>query len=151
MNIAKALKVKSRLVGDLQKAQALFARENSRRDDNVSKLDVPALWNEVTELTNKVVALKSAISLASANAQPLLVKLAEFKARINFLNSIQTKEGVETTTISYSSEVTKDYTWSVFKNSEEIRLLVKGTEQEIDNLQDQIDTYNAITQVNFKE
>ena len=40
MNIAKALKVKNRLIGQIQKQQDIVMRENSRRNDNPSTIDV---------------------------------------------------------------------------------------------------------------
>lgn len=151
MNIAKALKVKSRLVSDLKKAQDLFARENSRRDDNVSKFDRSVLWNDVLKLYEKVVTIKGAIATASVNIQPKLVELAEMKSHINFLNSIQTKEGTETSVVSYGSDVTKEYTWNVYMNNQEVLKMVSETEKIIDETQDEIDDYNAKTKVDYTE
>ena len=65
MNISKALKIKNRLVGELVKLQEIAKRENSRRNDNISKVDCGEVFNQIGVTRTKLVALKSAIVEAS--------------------------------------------------------------------------------------
>jgi len=143
MNIAKALKVKNRLVGELAKIQEIWQRENSRLADSPSKIDVADIANQYEKALNKVISIKTAISEASAPIALELVSLAELKGKINFINSLPCREGSED---QYSGRDTlKTVTWKAYVNQETKDKMVADIQGRINDTQDTIDAFNAST------
>jgi hypothetical protein len=148
MNISKALKVKNRLVGELVRLQDIFKRENSKRNDNVSEIDAEKAYNDVLEAFDKVVALKGAINKATAGIAIKLAELSEYKKYLTFIQSVPVKEGPETVQGGYGKDPI-NYTWKAFINRAKIDEKVAHYQSKIDALQDEIDEFNAKTQVEF--
>jgi hypothetical protein len=145
MNIAKALKVKNRLVGRIANQQLIITRENCRRDDNVSMVNVEAEFEVLQNLVNELVNLKTQISVASTPIFGKIVQMQEQKAFVNYLRSISTREGVEIE--SYGQTVVKEYKWTSFINDVKKDILIKELEDSINALQDEVDNFNAITSI----
>ncbi len=150
MNISKALKVKNRLVGELAKQQEIFKRENSRRNDNPSTVNAADVLLNVVAVFDKLVKLKGAINEASAPVSEKLAKLTELKQYINFVSSVPCREGEELTLIGSNREKLS-YTWTALLNREKIDHEVSFLQKKINDLQDEIDTFNSQTTVNFSE
>lgn len=149
MNIAKALKVKNRLVGELTKLQEIARRENSRRNDNPSQVNVGEVFDQIAETRSKLVSLKAAIVQASAPVAKELAQLAEVKAFLNWVPALPVREGEEKVAIGHSKD-TIDYTWTAFMNRQAVDRWVAKLQLEANSLQDQIDDFNAQTQVNWE-
>ena len=150
MNISKALKVKNRLIGEVNRLQEIVRRENSRRDDNPSTVDVENAVLNLEATRIKLIALKGEVNKASAPISGKLAMLGEIKSQINFYNSLPTREGEELTLIGANREKLS-FQWKAFFNKEKIDLFVKSQQEIIDQTQDEIDDFNARTQVNFTE
>ncbi len=150
MNISKALKVKNRLIGEVNRLQEILKRENSRRNDNPSEVNVEETANLLIETRQKLISLKGAIGEASAPLSEKLSFLTEQKAAINFYNSLPTREGEELTLVGANREKLA-YQWTAFYNRENLDRLIKGIQLNINETQDQIDDFNARTQVNWAE
>jgi len=148
MNIAKALKVKNRLVSEISRLQDIFRRENSRRDDSQSQVDLLKIETELFEARNKLIRLKGALNRASAPISESLAELAERKTQILFLKGLPTRVGVET--VAYGNEK-KEYNWSSFYSREIVDEKVKAVQVAIDELQDKIDCFNARTKVEYND
>lgn len=147
MNISKALKVKNRLIGKISSLMEIIKRENSRRNDNPSTVNVEDLFVELSKTREKLVNLKAAIVMASAPIARSLASLSEIKDHINWMRSLPTREGQEIIHIGASQSI--GYNWSSFVNREKLDLLLKSHQDEIDKLQDEVDEFNAKTQVNI--
>lgn len=150
MNIAKALKVKNRLVGELNRKKEIFSRENSKRNDDASQINPELAYNEVLATFDKLVELKGAINKATAGVSGKLAELAEYKQYLNFIQGVPCKEGTFKEFLGYGSEAV-DYTYTAFLNQAAIDEKVEHYQTKINTLQDEIDEYNAKTQVDFKE
>lgn len=150
MNISKALKVKNRLVGEVNRLQEILRRENSRRNDNPSTVNVETISGELLDARQKLVLLKGAINQASSPVSAKLANLAESKNAINFYNSLPTREGEELTLIGSNREKLA-YQWTAYLNKQGIDDLVQAIQDDINATQDEIDTFNAQTQVDFAE
>jgi hypothetical protein len=146
MKIAKALKVKNRLTGELNKIREIWKRENSRRSDNISHVDVEQLEKEHSDLFVKLVEIKSAISVASYGISYKLVKLAELKSHINFINSLHAREGDEVSFVGRDQEKLV-YTWKSHYNQQKKDEMVSAIQEQINMLQDEIDDYNSKTDI----
>jgi hypothetical protein len=148
MNISKALKVKNRLAGEVSKLQDIVRRENSRRSDNPSKINVEEAYGSLFNIINSLIALKSSISRASAPISDKLSQLSELKTHVNWVSSLPTREGVEKVSYGHSKDV-HDYEWTAFFNRERLDAEVETLQEEINKLQDEVDDYNAKTSVDY--
>lgn len=146
MNIAKALKVKNRLVGDIKKYQEIAYRENSRRSDNPSKINVEEVFTALNKTRMTLVQLKTAIVKASAPIAYELTALAEVKQILYWISTIPTREGDEKVSYGMSNEP-EVYKWVAHVNREKLDMIVIALQQDANDLQDKIDDFNATTQI----
>lgn len=155
MNIAQALKSKNRILGEMNKLFSFIERHNITskkvgtdrplRDGSVTPESVLEAFQNYLSLGEKLVEAKSAIQLASAPIAPKLVGLAEAKSLLSRVNTISVKEAVkveggfgkESYEIEYSSAITEKAQIAI---AEELQ-------NSINELQDEIDAFNATTQV----
>lgn len=149
MNIAKALKVKNRLIGELNHRQSLIATHNVRNSVNVAKVNAHALLQESFVLRHNITTLKGAIATASAPIAVKLVELAETKSFVAWLTALPIKESKELQGSYGSPSVEVEY---VSQITEEARQdLLTKSKNLINSLQDEVDEFNARTQVDWEE
>lgn len=146
MNLSQALKTKNRLAGELVRQQQILRRENARRSDSVSGVDCKAVWERILKLSEELGAIKGKITTANIGIYPALERMAELKSRISFVQELEKREGPEVTYVGRDQEQVT-YTWTSFINQEKSDALVLELQAEIDKLQDQVDAYNATTEV----
>lgn len=152
ISLAKALKIKNRLVGELATLQQTARQHNAlpieSREEKSVRLD--KVWEDLQKVSNRLVELKSKIAVATAGITPLLVDLAETKGTIAFLESLPIKEGKEDTQIGYGvNSSLKTIIWNSFIDEAQKSKLIKENKERIDLLQDQIDEFNAVTKIDF--
>lgn len=148
MNIAKALKVKNRLAGDLSKLQEVARRENSRRNDNPSQIDVDKIFGVLKQTSETLARLKASISRASAPIADKLAFLTELKNYINWVSCLPTREGEEKVSYGHSSEIAV-YNWTAYLNRQNLDLEIESIQIKINALQDEIDEFNASTTIDL--
>lgn len=145
MNIAKALKTKNRLSGELARAKTIFARENSHRIGEARKSDPKTLLAEVDRTQEDLVKIKTAIALASAPISEKLVRMGELKSRMAWINDLTIIEGAHKD--RFSSEKTETEMWEAHIGKVERDAEVGTIQKTINDLQDEIDDFNATTKV----
>lgn len=146
MNLAQALKQKNRLAGELVRQQQILQRENARRSDSVSTVDREAVYERILEISEELGELKGKITQANVNIYPALERMAELKSRIAFVQGLPKREGEEIQPLHGDREPLK-YQWDSFINQEKSDELVAELQEQINDLQDEVDTYNATTEV----
>ena len=146
MNLSQALTQKNRLAGELVRQQQILQRENARRSDSVSKVDRAAVWAKIQQLSEELGVLKGKITTANVSIYPALERMAELKSRISFLNTLPKREGEEFTFVGRDQEKVT-YTWDSLINQEKTDQMVAALQVDINALQDQVDAYNATTQI----
>lgn len=146
MNLAQALKKKNRLAGEIVRAQSILQRENARRSDNVSKVDRKEAFEKIIVLSKELGYLKAAIAKANVGIYSALERMAEYKSLISFYQSLDKREGEEITFVGRDQEKLV-YTWNSFITQAECDIRVAELQQLINDLQDQVDTYNATTNI----
>lgn len=152
ISLAKALKIKNRLVGELASLQAVARQHNSlpieSRGEKSVSLD--KVWEDIQNTSNRIVELKSKIAVATAQIAPYLVDLAETKSTISFLETLPIKEGKEDTQIGYGvNSSLKTVVWNSYIDEASKNKLVKENKNRLDSLQDKIDEFNAVTKIDF--
>lgn len=153
ISLNKALKIKNRLAGELAKLQTSAQSNNCVREDQKEgkTVDVEKVWNEMALTRAALIDLKGKIAEASASIAPKLVKMAELKAEIVFLNSVPVKEGNEDFTVGYGASASvKTVKWNSYISAARKEELIREFQNSIDSLQDEIDEYNAVTKIDFK-
>lgn len=146
MNLAQALKQKNRLAGELVRQQQILQRENARRSDSVSQVDRDAVYEKILSLSDELGELKGKITQANVNIYPALERMAELKSRISFLQGLAKREGEEVVFVGRDQEQVK-YQWDSFINQEKCDETVAELQEQINDLQDEVDAYNATTEV----
>lgn len=152
ITLAKALKIKNRLAGELAKLQAIIRTHNAVRSDRIEErsIDIDEIWKQIKSVRNNLVSIRSKIAEATSSIAPKLIQMEEYKSYITFLNTLPIRETTETEVIGYgAAALTKEYKWESFISEAEKNLLINEAQKSIDLLQDEVDEYNAITKISI--
>lgn len=146
MKLTKALKTKNRLAGEVKRLEAILSRENSRPTSSTSKVDRGEVYTRLLETTGELIEIKAAIARANGPIYSAISRMAELKSRIVFLQNLNTKDGVYQEAVGYAKEPTK-VTYTAYLKREGVDEEVVNLQDRIASLQDEIDEYNAKTDV----
>lgn len=144
MTIKQALKAKNQLVSQIQELTLLIKTSNSiivgnKRDYNVSEL-MMQLDSKIMEL----ITLKGKIQRANTPVLEKIYLLSELKNKVTAYKSIDTSEGRQRSLYGNPSEV---ISMEVELSKSTVRDIIKGIESEIIEIQDALDTFNAVTHI----
>ena len=154
MTIARALKEKERIAKRFTKARDRFAATNCIREGEEREVEANVAYESMRDLHKRYVAIKMAIAAANAGISPKLAEMLSLRAEIAFYTNLVCKK----------SEMADE--WITNKNGEQRCQRVKvafdtfideNARQEIlekltcrlDNLQDEVDNFNATHFVEF--
>ena len=146
MKLSQALKLKNRLAGEIAQKQQILQRENARRNDNPSKVNAQEVFDQIVKLSEELGTLKGKISTANIGIYSKLERMAELKSFIAFLVSLPKREGEEVQFVGRDQEKLT-YTWTSLINQEACDKRVAELQTAIGNLQDEVDQYNATTDI----
>jgi hypothetical protein len=154
-NLAQALKQKNRLAGEIARDREIVQRENSRKESQAIRADVRTVFEQSVARSRELAAFKGAIAAANAGVltgdRGIYVKLnlqAELRGLIVFLKALNTKEGEDLERVGF---LTRDeavrtlYLATITRD--EVDRLVAAHQAEIEQLQDEIDEFNATTRI----
>ena len=153
MNIAKALKVKNRLIGELKSLRERFASVNAYIDNDGSTVDRGAIFKSIGQTQERLIALKSALAYASANIAHKLVEIAETKSELEFFKNLYILEGF-TSSYEFDAEgkqIVRQVPRKNYIDENTRQDIMKSLSDKIANLQDEIDDYNAMTIIDWKD
>ena len=145
MTVKQALKLKNKLVKEiteeLQKAQSYNSVEvGSNRPYSSSE----SLAN-VSTLTNQLIELKTKIHQANSPVYDKIFRLSELKSLVSKIKVLNCTEGTSNDYYSRRSENPPVMTSEI--SIVERDGMVKIMEDEIESIQDELDTHNALTQI----
>ena len=143
MNLAKALKLKNRLIQNINELQSEVQRNNSYREDGIRKIDTHKSMEDLVAATEKLIKLKISIFVASTPMRENILRLGELKSRIQFLKGINTTEG-------YVDNYDGKTLYSVEYDVSYIKNEVKTCESLIDELQEELDKFNHTTEIEIE-
>jgi hypothetical protein len=146
VSLAKALKIKNRLSGELSRIKSIALRENSKNEKQFKEDVAIQAFEQVSELHDQLIEVKRAIYEANSGIAREMASLAEAKSLIDFVRVIPTKQGEYEESFNYRDE-TKPVNYSCYKTQEQVDSWVKSIQEYIDDIQDTIDEYNAKTKV----
>lgn len=140
MNITKALKLKKKLIKKAESAYSRFSKYNSVPAAAETPYDAMAAYQEWIDLTNQIIDLKTKIHLANAPVYGKIFRMSELKSLISQLKRVSTTSGKIR---AYGEETIMTAAMTLVQRDE----LVNQFETEIDTLQDELETHNALTKI----
>lgn len=146
VSVAKALKLKNRLVNRLAKTTQDIAQNNSCIEEQKGRVDVAKLLELREKLTQAVVDVRVKVQAANVKIQGKLVLLSERKGDIVFFSALNTFDGVQRH--NYQNTEVKHV---AHLQKVDVDNKVKQLEAEVDTLQDEIDAYNARTKIDVPQ
>jgi len=140
MNVKQALQAKNKLVAEIKECYRILQTQNSIEEGNPRRYSVKKKLEEVVELTNSLVQLKSKLHRANAPVYDKIFQMAELKGIIKELKKMDVSEGKQTE--RYGSVVSvKEVEMNVIERDDK----VKEYESEVERIQNELDIHNSNT------
>ena len=153
ISISKALKIKSRMAGVVKELEKYITGANCVKDSQVERISIgfSETFGKLSKARENLILIKSRIAEASAPIQSKLIEIAEAKSMITFYQSIMIKEGVFTETIGFGvNAAAKEVTYHNYIDSKSRAETIQQLEGKIDDLQDEIDAFNASVKIDWE-
>ncbi len=142
ISLAKALKVKNRLTGRLNKTTETIQSFNSVLETQANDVDVTEQLKMRDRIKDALITLKTAIYHGNSEIQQSIYTLGEAKSEIAFYGCVSTHDGVQPH--SYQNTPVK-YVATLKRADVDAKLA--QLENTIDQLQDKLDEYNHSTKI----
>jgi len=149
MSLSKALKEKNRLVGKLSQKLAILTQENSKVKGSERTFDLHVVFDEMMTLHKKVVQIKQIAAAANAPIAGKLSELSELKGMIGMIKRIDTKVGITQSHGPFSDDSKHEY--EAVLTAPFLLQQTEELEGKVEQLQDEIDEFNAKTVVEIPD
>ncbi len=143
MTIRQALKEKNSLLKRIKDEMVKVNDYNSIDEGNVRPYSTRECLIKVKELTDELTRLKTRIHLANAPVYYKIFELSELKNLVKNIRMVDCSEGKVTERYSRSEPSIKVAEIGVVERD----TIIKDFEEQIERLQDELDHYNATTQI----
>lgn len=145
MTIKQALKLKNKLVQDLNKLTEKLHNNNSIIEGNTRDYSAKELLAEMYVRIDELTAIKTQIHKANAPVYDKIFLLSELKSAVNKLKSLDCTSGLAVDFFSRRSEtsIVKTAEISTVERDNEIQFL----ENRIEELQEELDYHNVTTEI----
>ena len=145
MNIRQALKEKNKLVKEIQDLYVRISQYNSVEVGAHRPYSPKQLMETLNQKSNQLIELKSKIHRANAPVYDKIFRLSELKSTITRIKNLDCTEGVSNDYYSRNREnpPVKTAEISIIERDE----MVKHMEEQIETIQDILDTHNQNTQI----
>lgn len=141
MKIAKALKLKNQLAGEVAQLRELLAKQNSRSTKQKFDYDNREVLTRLRAKLEELVKVKAAIAAANAEVYDKIFRLAELKGLVATLTGLETKAGVFHEGGRFGEPAYEvEYVAQLAKV--DVDKLVAELKNEIQSLQDALDEFN---------
>jgi hypothetical protein len=147
MKIAKALKLKNQLAGDVAQLKELLAKQNVRSTKQKFDYDNREVLTRLRAKLDELVKVKAALAAANAEIYDKIFRLAELKGLVATLTALDTKSGVFHEGRGFG-EGTYEVEYVAQLGKVDVDKLVAGFKDEIRSLQDALDEFNFTHSVN---
>jgi hypothetical protein len=144
MKLSKALKLKNKKVTDYNNTVTKMVSYNSYDIDTKQSYNSTELYMEVIDKREDLIKFKTAIHLTSEPIREKIFRLGEYKNLLINLNRLSTTEGVVKGR-GYGEFDKSTYACSI--NEIQKVEMMDWYQTEIENIQDEIDVFNATTEL----
>lgn len=150
ITLSKALSLKKRLVGEIDRLGKIISANNSWRVENGSTYDiVNDVYPKYLKAKDDLSRIKTAINAANHPIQAGIFKLAELKDTIVTLKKIEPKKGKHfESTSKYGSE-SVEINFDCAFDRKTLDNMIVTIQDEIDELQSELDAFNAVNHIDF--
>ena len=146
MTIARALKEKERVARKLKSARETLGRVNSVMVGLKRPVDAKEAFEAVQRLQNRFLEIKKAIAAANAGISAQLTEMLVVRAEKEYYEKLDCRESSprgEWETSNDGSRVWRTEEFDVYINEGRRKEIVEALEQRLDDLQDEVDAFNA--------
>lgn len=156
MSIARALKEKERIARRLAEARRLFASVNSSLPDVKPTASPAETYEEMQLLQKRYLEIKKAIAEANAGISAQLTEMLVLRAEIDYYNGLNCQEESFTDEWDYGDHGVKTrrrvrIVYNTVVNEARRRQIRDELTRRLDDLQDEVDVYNATHTVDVPE
>lgn len=146
MTLHKALQKKNLLVGEVKDLRSQILAKNRYSEETMpsSRMDTVPLLNKLGELSNTLVALKTAIQTANVPIYGVLQEIEECKSHLAFVAQISCTEEVETRGYGESERQVLFY---AYIKEEDVRGMRQLLKEKLERLTDEVNTFNYVTTI----
>lgn len=144
MKLSKALKLKNKKIREYNEVVTKMLRSNSYDVDSKKVYNAAELLKEAETKLNDLIAFKAAIHSTSEPIRSTIFKLGETKSFLGNFNGISVREGLVKDS-SYGGQTVTTYAVDI--NEVEKAAYIKKLQDTIETLQEEIDTFNATTEL----
>ena len=148
MKIAKALKLKNQMAGEVAQLKELLAKQNSRSTKQKFDYDNREVLAGLRVKVAELVKVKAALAVANAEIYEKIFRLAELKGLVVALTGLDTKAGVFHEGRGFG-EAAYEIEYVAQLGKVEVDKLVVELNAEIQALQDALDEFNFTRSVNL--
>ncbi len=148
MKLAKALKMKNQLAGDVAQLKDLLTKQNSRSSKQKLDYDNREVLTRLRAKLGELVKVKAAIAAANAEVYDKIFRLAELKGLVTTLTGLDTKAGVFHEGRGFG-EAAYEVEYVAQLAKVDVDKLVAELNAEIQSLQDALDEFNFSHSVNL--
>lgn len=146
ITLTKALKRKKKLLAEIAKYFERFSNNNSHEVSTKTNYDAKENYELWLAKTQELINLKTAIQIANAPIYPKIFEMAEHKAMIDKLRYVNTKSGQHKIPGGYN-QPNETVEYNAFLDVVSKDKLVEELEDKIENLQAEIEAFNAVTNI----
>ena len=145
MTVKQALKLKNRLIGEIRQLNQRVHEYNSVVEGNVRPYSVKQTLSTIYGKINELTALKTQIHLANAKVYDKIFLLSELKSLVKMMKELDCTEGSSNEYYLRRGEATtvKTSEMSILERDNEVAFL----ESRIDEIQEELDYHNAVTEL----
>ena len=147
MKIAKALKLKNQMAGEVAQLKELLAKQNVRSTKQKFDYDNREVLTRLRAKLDELVKVKAAIAAANAEIYDKIFRLAELKGLVATLTGLDTKAGVFHEGGRFG-EPGYEIEYVAQLGKVDVDKLVAELQSEIQTLQDALDEFNFTRSVN---
>ena len=148
MKIAKALKLKNQLAGEVAQLKELLTKQNSRSNKQKFDYDSREVLTRLRAKVAELVKVKAAVAAANAEVYDQIFRLAELKGLVTALTGLDTKAGVFHEGGRFG-EAGYEVEYVAQIGKVDVDKLVAELNAEIQSLQDALDEFNFTRSVNL--
>lgn len=144
MNIKQALKLKNKLIKEIGENTKLIQQYNSVEVGNSRPYSTEVLYNKISNDTKELSKLKAKIHKANVPVLEDIFYMAEMKSTIQALKKMDCTEGkYNKDRYRMESELVMTSEISLVERNE----MIKDMENQIEEIQDRLDVFNATTEI----
>ena len=144
MNIKQALKEKNKLAKKITDLMGRTEKYNSVDNGAVRSYDPKESLLSAIETMEQLISLKTSLHLANANVYEKIFRMAEYKSFIKYLRGLSCIEGA--LVVSRYGDTSNRQMTTVITEVERDQM-IENYESMIDELQSELDAYNATTHI----